>query len=56
MVRYLPQALVATAAVVAWPTVLVWLLRSGSYVGALLDIVIGVVLSLAASTLGALYW
>lgn len=56
MVRYLPQAMVATACVVAWPTVAVWLLRSGSYVGALLDIVIGVVLSLAASTLGALYW
>ncbi|MGH2916843.1 MAG: HD domain-containing phosphohydrolase, partial [Solirubrobacteraceae bacterium] len=56
MVRYLPQALIATAAVVAWPTVVVWLMRAGGDTGAVLGIVVGVVLSLAASTLGALYW
>jgi putative nucleotidyltransferase with HDIG domain len=57
MSRYLPQALVATSLVVGGPVVAVWVLRSGQLVGStVVAIVIGVVLSIAASFAGSLYW
>ena len=57
MSRYLPQALGATGLVVAGPVVAVWALRAGQIVGStMLAVVIGVVLSVAASFVGSAYW
>ena len=57
MSRYLPQALGATGVVVAGPVVAVWALRAGQVVGStMVAIVIGVVLSVAASFVGSAYW
>jgi putative nucleotidyltransferase with HDIG domain len=57
MSTYLPQALGATGLVVAGPVVAVWALRAWQVVGSTaVAISIGVVLSLAVSFAGSVYW
>jgi putative nucleotidyltransferase with HDIG domain len=57
MDSYLPQAVAATALVVAAPALAVWLLRSTQLVSSTpLAVVIGAALSMTASLVGSAYW
>jgi putative nucleotidyltransferase with HDIG domain len=55
--RLLPEALLATFLVVVAPVLIVWLLvRSGTVQSIVLGMLAGIALSLAISTLGAVWW